>query len=315
MKKPWLLLMSFLLLFMVGQQVLAFSDTQTSKNADKIKALKEAGVIKGEGNEKFNPEGKLTYAAGISLIVRGLDISLARYQFIKAPLASDYYKNIKDNEWYSEAFINAQVNGLDIPKDVKYDQVMTREQFAHHLFRAVEANNQHAYIEIFVQIQDEKDITKAYMDSIQKLLISKIITLDSQQQFHPQTIITRGEAAAWLYEARKFVKNNAGAPNPDPQQNPLSEFTIQNKAVNGSINEITVSAQAPHPGYGIRIATIQFNGDQAVIYTEPIWPNPDRMYPLVISTVTAVTYVASNYKPVLAETISVPPSMDPIFKK
>jgi hypothetical protein len=307
MKKQWLFMLSVLLLFTLGSQALAFSDTKTTKNEAKINALQEAGVLSGVGNDKFNPSGNLSYASGISMIVKGLDVSLARFSFIKAPKASDYYTNVKDGEWYSDAFIIAQVNGLEIPKDVKPDLNMTREQFAFHLFRGMEANNQHAYPLIFAEIKDAKDITKAYEDSIQKLLVSKIITLDSQQKFNPKALITRGDAAAWLYDARQFVKNTAQMPQPG-QPNPLTELTLVSKAISDTINQITVSAQAPHPGYGIHISSIQFNGKDAVIYTEPILPDPDKMYAQVISTVTDVTYIGSQYRAVLAESGGTSPS-------
>ncbi|HEY0827596.1 MAG TPA: S-layer homology domain-containing protein [Bacilli bacterium] len=309
MKKHGIMLViSALLLFTVGYTVLAFSDTQSAKNGDKIDALKDDGIIAGIGNDKFNPKGKLTYAAGISMIVKGLDVSLARFSFIKEPLASDYYTYVKDGQWYSNAFVIANVNGLDVPKDVKPEQIMTREQFAHHLFRAVEANNQHAYPEIFIEIKDEAQISKPYKDSIQKLLISKIVSLDSDQQFQPQTEMIRGEAAGWVYEARAFVHNTAGEPQSEPQPSPLTDITLTSKAVSDKVTEVTVTAQAPHPGYGIRITSIQFNGKEAIIHTEPILPDPDKMYAQVITEVTAVTYVGAEYKPVLAESSSTAPS-------
>ncbi len=315
MKKQGILLMvSILLIFTMGYTALAFSDTQSAKNSDKINTLKDDGVIAGIGNNKFNPEGKLTYAAGISMMVKGLDVSLARFLFIKEPLASDFYTHVKDGKWYSDAFIIANVNGLDIPKDVRPEQIMTREQFAHHLFRAVEANNQHAYPELFIQIKDEDQISKAYKESIQKLLISKIVSLDSEQQFHPLREMTRGEAAEWVYEARAFVQNAAEEPQPEPQPGPLADLTLTSKAISETVTEVTVSAQAPHPGYGIRIASIQFNGKEAIIYTEPILPDPDKMYIQVITEVAAVTYVGSEYKAVLAESVSIlpiEPEIDP----
>lgn len=299
-----MLMVTVLLFFSMGYSALAFTDTQSAKNADKINALKDDGVIVGIGNDKFNPGGKLTYAAGISMIVKGLDVSLAQFQFIKAPLASDYYTFVKDGQWYSDAFIIANVNGLDVPKNVKAEQIMTHEQFAHHLFKAIEANNQRTYIQIFIEIKDEARISKVYKDSIQKLLISKIVFLNNEQQFLPNTDMIRGEAAEWVFEARAFVKNTAEQPQPELQPSPLTELTLTNKAINDTVTEVTVSAQAPHPGYGIRIVSILFNGKEAIIYTEPILPDPDKMYAQVITEVTAVTYVGSEYKAVLAESVS-----------
>lgn len=302
MRRPFLLLLvCFMFVFALGQSAWAFKDTGSSPNADKIAALQAAGIISGEAEDMFNPKGKLTYAAGVTMIVNGLDLSLARFLFNKAPKASDFFTNVKDDAWYSDAFVIAQVNELDIPKDVKPQQAMTREQFAHHLFRGIQATGPYSYIEPFVLLKDEGDVTPAYMNSIQKLHITGIVHLDQNQKFHPKAEMTRGEAAGWLHDAIKFIKEMAETPQPEPQPNPLTDVKLEIKSVNQQVNQVTITAQAPHPGYGIRISSIVFSGKQAVIYTEPVLPDPDTMYPQVITAVKTVTYVGSGYEPVIAE--------------
>ena len=178
---------------------------------------------------------------------------------------------------------------------------MTREQFAHLLYRGIMTTGDYAFIEIYTEINDQGSITKAYMDSIQKLLIANIVKLDAKNNFNPKAVITRGEAAGWLHDAIKFVKENENniPPTEEPQPFPLTGLTVSVKAINPEVNEVTITAQAPNPGYGIRIASLRFDGDQAIITVEPIFPKKDMMYPQVISEVKAVTYVSSAYKPVL----------------
>lgn len=302
MKKSLFLLLSFVLLLTFSGAAWAFSDLQTNPHADKIRALQSKGILQGEADGKFNADGELTYAAGVSMLVRGLDLSLARFLFLKAPEAGDYFTKVKDGEWYTDAFIIAQVNGLDIPKDVDPYQSMTREQFAHHLFRAIEANGEHAYVMMYALIEDEADIAEEYRDSIQKLVVSKLISLDKENKFVPKAPIARGEAAAWLHDAIEFVRTAAEAPQPEPLPNPLADLALTVNEVNGDVNEVIVTAQAPHPGYGIRISSIVFIDGEAVIYTEPILPDPERMYPQVVTEVKAVTYVGADFKPVLPQT-------------
>lgn len=302
MKKSVVWLLSALLLLTLTPSAFAFSDTQASKHAGKIHALKEKGIISGIGKDKFEPNGKLSYAAGISMIVKGLNISLAKFSFIKEPLASDYFTNVKNDAWYSKAFVAANANGLDIPRDVKPGQWMTREQFAHHLFLSIEANGAHAYTEQFILIGDEDKVETRYMNSIQKLLITKIASLDKKGNFNPKAYITRGEAAEWLYNAMEFVRKTPPVdPAPGEDISPLTGFKLETKAVNERVTEVTVKATAPHPGYGLRIASIRFAGDQAVIYAEPVLPDPDQMYPQVVTEVSAVTYVDAKFKPVLPD--------------
>ncbi|MFD0712695.1 S-layer homology domain-containing protein [Paenibacillus sp. GCM10027626] len=291
-----------LLIFSIAQSAWAFPDTKGDPNEAKINELKKLGIVAGGKDGSFVPKGELTYAAGIALIVKGLDLTIEE-KFIKKPEASDYYTKVKNNVWYSDAFIIAYHNGLDIDKNVDPSSIMTREQFAHHLFKAMIRKGDFAFIELFLNISDGDKITSAYMDSIQKLLIAKIADLDKNNNFKPQEAIKRGVAAGWLHDAIMFVKEHATElpPQPEVPSLPFDDIGLSVKAVNDDVQEVTVSAEVPHPGYGIRIASISFEGDKALIKIEPVLPAQDRMYPQVITKVKATTYISSAYKPVLAD--------------
>lgn len=285
------------MLFTLGQTVWAFKDVKNDVNEQKIVELKKLGILSGDKNDKFNPKDKLTYAQGISLIVKGLDINIDNIRFIRAPKATDYFPNLKDDAWYADAFIIASINGLEIPGTVKANDVMTREQFAHHLFKAMMKKGDYAFIEIFMLLNDEADVNKDYMDSIQKLMISKVITLDDSNKFLPKKAITRSEAAGWVFDAIQFVKETT--PIPDSPEQPALDLKLTVTPVNSDVNKVTISTQVGHPGYGIRISSIGFEGDQAIIYVETVLPDPDKMYPQVITDVQVSTFVDAKLKPVL----------------
>ncbi|MCM3626405.1 S-layer homology domain-containing protein [Paenibacillus glycanilyticus] len=303
-KAVLLLAVSMLLVFTLGQTVFAFSDTSKDPNKSKIEALEKQGVIKGDKGNKFNSNGKLTYAAGVSMLVKAFHLNIDNIRFIKEPKVSDYYPNLKDNAWYADAFIIAQYNGLEVPKNVKANDEMTREQFAHHLFKAIVKQGDFAFIELYMTINDEKNVNKDYMDSIQKLLISKIATLDKKNNFYPKQKITRGVAAGWLYDGLEFVKNTPTIPEvpSEPAPQPIQDLKLTVTSVNKDINKVTVTGQAPNPGYGLRIAAISFVDGKAVIKVETVQPDPNKMYPQVITEVSASTYVDAALKPVLAPT-------------
>jgi hypothetical protein len=300
-KRPIVIIMLVaMMLFTLGQSALAFKDVKNDANEQKIAELKKLGILNGNAQDKFNPKGNLTYAEGVSLIVRGLGLNIDNIRFIRAPKASDYYPNVKDDAWYSDAFIIASLNGLEIPNGVKPNDIMTREQFAHPLFKGMTKNGDYAFIEIFMLLEDEAEVNKDYMDSIQKLMISKVVTLDKTNKFYPKKAITRSDAAGWLYDAIQFVKETPTIPN-SPEQ-PTLDPKLTVTAVNADINKVTVTAQVPHPGYGLRIASIEFNGDQAIIHVEAVLPDPEKMYPQVITDVQVSTYVDAKLKAVLPAT-------------
>ncbi|ALS27404.1 S-layer protein [Paenibacillus sp. 32O-W] len=291
------LLAAFLILLLPLQSVSAFPDTGHDPNAAKIEKLKNKGIVNGAKNGRFNPKGKLSYAEGVSLIVKGMELSLAHIQFIKEPKASDYFTHVPDKAWYAKAFVIAHHNGLDIPKDVKPHSSLSREQFAHLLYQALITTGDYAFTEIYHIIKDENNINPDYMTSIQRLLNIKVIQLDKSGKFYPQKAITRSEAAAWLHDAIDFVKEMAEQPMPEPEPQPqLQNLKLSLTPVNPEVNRVTVTADAPHPGYGIRIASITFDNDTAILHVETVQPDPNQMYPQVITEVKAETYVASSYK-------------------
>jgi len=304
MTRPFVLAaMALAMLLSLCQSALAFSDTGSDRNKEAIRALQEAGIAQGDSTGKFNPGGHLTYASGISLLVKAFDLNIDHIRFIKQPLASDHYPNARDDAWYSDALVIAAYSGLDIPQDMRPEAVMTREQFAHHLFQAISSQGEFAYTEQYIVIADQQDIANAYSNSIQKLLITGVADLNKQQQFRPQEAISRGEAAGWLHRAVLFVRKALEQQEPAeaPDASPLYELTLTTTPVNEQVNAVTVRAQAPHPGYGIRIASIAFEGTQAIIHTETVYPDPDRMYPQVITEVQATVYIGSEFEPVLAD--------------
>lgn len=299
-KKPmFMIAIIAILVFSLGQTVLAFSDVSKDPNADKINALKKQGILSGYADGAFKPGESLNYASAVSMIVKGLDLNLDHVRFIRMPLASDNHPNLKDNAWYSQAFVIADFYGLEIPKDVKDTDNITKEQFAHHLFQAMMTKGEFAFIEIFMLIEDEGDVNPSYMNSIQKLLISKIVSIDKDNKFYPKQDITRGVAAAWLHDGMQFVKDVPPI-EPEPEL-PSFDMELSVDAVNEDVNKVTVTAQMPHPGYGLKVSSISFEDDKAVIHMEVLLPDPDMMYPQVITEAKVSTYVDAKLKPVLAE--------------
>ena len=304
MRKLFMAASAILLVFItLSQSVWAFSDTKGNQNDAKITALQKLGILAGTDakSDLFQPNGKLTYAAGISMIVTGLGLSLDGINFFKKPELKDFFPNLKENTWYANNFIIAAANGLEIPNEIKSGTDMTREQFAHHLVRALLTKGDYAFIDLYATMKDEAAVNPAYMDSIQKLLTSGIAKLDSKQQFNPTAIITRGDAAGWLYDAIQFVERNTPAkPTVSDRPFPLNDVKLTTRAINSAINEITISAQAPNPGYSLRVTSITFEGDQAIIHIEPVYPDKNKSYAQVIADVKVVTYVAASYTPVLS---------------
>lgn len=211
MKTKWLkkscLLVLFLFVFQ--QSIFAFSDIEGNKAEKDILELKERGIVKGVTSELFDPQGNITYASAVTLIVRALDLNIDHIRLIKEPKASDYYERVKDDKWYATPFIYAQYNGIELPTDVNPDEVITKEKFAHMLFTALTTKHELAFIHLWINIEDENEITPEYMNSIQKLTISQITELEDGK-FLPKHKISRSEAAVILLKTMLFVESVVG---------------------------------------------------------------------------------------------------------
>ncbi len=292
------LLMVIAFTLLVGGTASAFQDAKGGREQKAIETLKKRGILKGDQSGYFKPNQKLDNASAIMLIVGAFELNLDNLRFVKKPEASDYYSKVKNDDRYDGAFVIALYRGLDIPKDIDPSAKVTKEQFSHWLFQAISTQGEYAWPMIYTEIKDGKSIDADLMGSVQKLLNAGIVTLDKNKKFNPAGPITFSEAAGMLERALGFVEDSK--PTGTVTGN-LYDFNLSKDKVNGGIYKVTVSAMAPHPGYGIEIASIVFDGDKAVINYRITGPEKGKLYPQVITEVKAVTYIPDNYKPVLGE--------------
>jgi len=185
-----------------------FKDIANVPAQEKIEALHNKGIIHGATNSEFEPAAKLTSAQGVALIVRTFELSLAAIDFIKAPEAKDIYTKVKDGEWYSDPFIIAHYNGIELPRDIDPEQPLTKEQFVHFLVQGLEKTGNYPLIKMYINIKDEKAIDVAYQGTIQRALLYKLTALDANGYFNPKEIVNRADAAGMLYDAMKFVESH-----------------------------------------------------------------------------------------------------------
>ena len=204
-----ILLTAVLLLTMTGQCFAAanpFTDISSTSSKDKIVELYDKGIIKGTGNGLFDPDGTVTAAQGVQMIVNAFDISLAAIDFFKAPLASDWFKKADDNAWYADALIRAGANNIGLPADLDPNAKWTKEEFTYYLVTAMEAHYQMPMINMmYIETADESDMTIEYQGAIQRSMKYNITALDQDKKFYPKKQLTRAEAAEMIYNGHALV--------------------------------------------------------------------------------------------------------------
>ncbi|WP_052487112.1 S-layer homology domain-containing protein [Gordoniibacillus kamchatkensis] len=303
MKRRWTMLavLSLCMLLFFGTSAFAFDDLSGIPGSSKIESLKNDRIVSGDSEKEFKPHRKTTYAEGIQLIVKGLDLNIDNIKFIKKPEASDYFTKVPDDAWYAQAFIIAQHNGMDLPRNIDPKSAMSRQDFAMYLARAITYKWTFMQTMQFIVFADSDEVSKEASSAVQMLLKAHIAELDKENRFRPADRITRAEAAVMIYNARLFVKDkelrdHSGDPSQPPVQN--EKVDVQIKAVNSSVNEVTlVWGEKPNPGYRITIDRIQFTDDRkAIVYYQLHYPQPGDSYAQVVTDAKAVTYVDAGYQ-------------------
>jgi hypothetical protein len=184
-----------------------FTDIGGTAGKDKILSLQEQGIINGNGSGLFAPDASLTAAQGIQLLVNAFDLNIDNIRFIKAPKASDYFKNARDNAWYADAFIIISFSGLNLPSDLDPNAKWTREEFTHYLVKLMEDRGNLPMIDLKpMDISDNDQIDVLYSGTIQRALLYKLVQLDADGGIRPKEAVTRADAAAAVYQALEYLK-------------------------------------------------------------------------------------------------------------
>jgi hypothetical protein len=282
----------------VTTAALAFNDLNDvpKTEAEKIEQLRERGIVSGMDKDHFAPHQILTAQQAIPLIVKSMQLSLAKFLFMKQPEASDSFTKLPNDAWYAEAFVIAHVNGVPIDRDVNPNAPVTREQFVHWLMSALDTTGEYAFIEMYMMLEDESKVSNSYMDSIQRSLVSGIAELDKDKKFRPQEPITRAEAAVMASNALHFVEDRQS--QAQPVENPIETGEIQasTEAVNTNVKKLTLSwGEKPHSGWSIKIEGVDFlSPTSAVIRYSLHYPDPAAMYAQVITEPKASTYLDAS---------------------
>ncbi|WP_454189894.1 S-layer homology domain-containing protein [Paenibacillus sp. Marseille-Q7038] len=280
-----------------GMSAFAFDDVTSDTQVQILQALRDQGIVNGMTSNKFNPAGALTEAQGIQMIVNAFDLS-----------AGNEKTEPGNPKWYHEAYDAARAEGLSLPAMADADEALTREVFADLLLEGMNTTGDYPVILLYNHIKDEQEIKPEYISSIQNLLNMKVIRLDEKEQFRPRDTLTRMEAAEMVYGAREFIDRhrNGGASDETPGTVPgsgqqamipeVSSQTIDEKTV-----KVKISLELPNPGYGLEIKDVELSKNgKAIIKYEIIQPDPNKMYPQVITERTAETNIPSGYTPEVA---------------
>ncbi|MDN4600326.1 S-layer homology domain-containing protein [Paenibacillus sp. F6_3S_P_1C] len=278
-----------------GASVLAFSDVKDEGQKMIVDSLHSKGIVNGVTADLFRPDVALSEPQGVQLIVNAFGLK-------NEYAAASAQNKISPTTWYADAVQAATQNGLSIPVELNPQGKMTREQFAILLLEGINTTGEYPVIMLYNDIKDENKIGKDAKSAVQNLLNMDIIELDKDGNFRPDQSLTRMEAASMIFNALEFVDKhgNGGSTEPTPTNPGEGQQAIVPTVTSTKVDDKTVkvklSAQMPHPGYGLKIEDVKLEKDgRAIVLYTIIQPDPDMMYPMVITDVTAETDIPTGY--------------------
>ncbi|MDR6723923.1 hypothetical protein J2W91_002385 [Paenibacillus amylolyticus] len=279
-----------------GASVLAFSDVKDEGQKTVVDTLKSKGIVNGVTSDLFRPDQALSEPQGVQLIVKAFGL---KNEYAAASAAQN---KISPDTWYADAVQAATQNGLSIPVELNPQGEMTREQFVILLHEGINTTGNYPVIMKYNLVNDEDKIGKDAKSAVQNLLNMNIIELDKDGNFRPDQSLTRMEAASMIFNALEFVDShgNGGSSEPAPtepgegQQGIVPSVTTTK--VDDKTTKVKLTAEMPHPGYGLKIDDVKLEKDgRAIVLYTIVQPDPDMMYPMVITNVTAETDIPTGY--------------------
>lgn len=270
----------------------AFSDVKDSKQREIVKELQTKGIISGISADKFAPGKTITAAQAVKMVVKAVGLKAL------PNLTGKSFPSVPKGAWFAAAVNIAAMHGLPVNNEMKWNQPITKEEFANLLYAAIQATGDYPVIMMYIHVADEKEMKKESTAAVQFLLLTKIAELDKDSKFHPKKQLNRMEAAKMTHAAMKFIAEHAKKPPVDDKEQPGDGVTTDIIKVNDEVNKVVITKDnLPHPGYGIAVTNIEFKANnEAVVYYKVTQPDPDKMYPQVISKASTEVYVSAKYK-------------------
>jgi len=157
---------------------------------DDLKQLVYMGILKGDNEQKSNPDNLITRAEFIVLMVRGLNY--------EDEVESSVFKDVNSGDWFYNDVMIARQRGITIGDGNGFFhpyESITREEIVLMLVRALETDLQTASAN-----KSFSDISKSYqyLKELNMAVSSGIITGYDDNTFRPRNNASRAEAAVMI---------------------------------------------------------------------------------------------------------------------
>lgn len=177
-------------------------DGLSASTSDSIRAIAARGVINGKAPGQYDPQGKLTRAEFVQMLVNYFDIS--------DPAAVSKFTDVKEGSWYYRTVASAEKLGIVQGKTdgtFGMHDVLSRQDMATLLYRTLQVTGH--------TLQSSEPPVSAYTDeaviseyaktAVESLKQAKVLVTDSGGSYRPASSVNRAEAAILVFNLLKIM--------------------------------------------------------------------------------------------------------------
>lgn len=185
---------TYLSKYTVAYVATSFKDVTQDWAKDAISALGARGIVKGVGDGEFNPNGQVTRAEFITMLMNMFELSDER--------ATTSFSDVKQGEWYHGNIATAQklgiVNGKPDGRFGVHENI-TREDMAVMVYKAVQIKQLALTSGEATAFKDEAHIASYAKQAVEAIQGAGIINGVGNDEFAPKKNASRAEVAVMIY--------------------------------------------------------------------------------------------------------------------
>ncbi|MEK4361132.1 immunoglobulin-like domain-containing protein [Paenibacillus sp. FSL M8-0212] len=185
---------TYLSKYTVAYVATSFKDVTQDWAKDAISALGARGIVKGVGDGEFNPNGQVTRAEFITMLMNMFELS--------DESATTSFNDVKQGEWYHGHIATAQKLGIVNGKaDGRFGvhENITREDMAVMVYKAIQMKQLALASVEATAFKDEAHIASYAKQAVEAIQRAGIINGVGNDEFAPKKNASRAEAAVMIF--------------------------------------------------------------------------------------------------------------------
>ena len=177
-----------------------FADTENHWSREYADILACSGVVEGKSPGIFAPDATVTRGEFSKMLAEAFSINTIShiFTFADVPQSSWYYPYI--NSLYLAGIVSGVNDNMFLP-----DNPISREEAAVMIMRIFDRAANSKVRNTDLAFGDTQSISPWALEAVKKAVSLEIIKGTSQNCFHPQNLLTRGEAAALICRLAKKI--------------------------------------------------------------------------------------------------------------